>query len=292
MICTPIGRPVFVNAAVDRDRRLLGEIPRHREADVLERVFGIVARGGALRGKRRDRRGRRNKIVDLAEQQRRKPAQLHALVEAADDIGAGELCATLGPLARVGMNFGALLGWQQLDVAPGSRAEERVQPVEDGARYDALAPARRPRLRRRNAFRDVLDRRLHLRIDRHADACIEQQADAFSLEQARQVRPIDVLHRQAHAVAMVGLRQQRHHQRGVVDRAGHRAGAARHVRRVDRDAAEARLQSDQPAPAGRQAHRAADIGADVKRPVAGRARRARTGARSARDSSTGPTDCA
>ena len=103
----------------------------------------------------------------------------------------------------------------------------------------------------------------------------------FPFTEPEQVRPIDVLHRQAHAVAMVGLRQHRHHQRGVVDRAGHRAGAARHVGRIDRDAPEARLQPDQPAPAGRQAHRAPDIGADVERPVAGRACRARTGARAA-----------
>ena len=199
--------------------------------------------------------------------------------------------AALGPLARVGMNLGALLGGQQLDVAPGSRAEERVQPVEDGARYDALH-----RLDGRafasKVFGDVLDRRLHLRIDRHPDACIEQQADAFSFHRARQVRPADVLHRQAHAVAMVGLRQHRHHQRGVVDRARHRAGAARHVGRVDRDAPEARLQPDQPAPARRAGapsrryrcrHAAAHSRPRLPRPHRSSSRRG---------FSTSPTDCA
>ena len=37
---------------IDRDRRLLGEIPRHREADVLERVLGIVARARRARPER------------------------------------------------------------------------------------------------------------------------------------------------------------------------------------------------------------------------------------------------
>src|ERR1043165_2467874 len=57
---------------IDRYRWLLGEIPRHGEADVLERMFRVVARGGSLGRKRRDRRGRRDDVVEFAEQLRGK----------------------------------------------------------------------------------------------------------------------------------------------------------------------------------------------------------------------------
>ena len=83
--------------------------------------------------------------------------------------------------------------------------------------------------------------------------------------------------RQAHAVAAVGLRQHAHHQRGIVDGAGHRPGDAADIGRIDRNAPEARLQRDQAAPAGRQPHRAADVGAEMQRAVAGRSRGARAG---------------
>ena len=104
--------------------------------------------------------------------------------------------------------------------------------------------------------------------------------------------PGDVLRRQAHAVALVGLRQHLHQQRGVGHRARHRPGGAAHVGRVDRDAAEAGLEGEDAAPAGGQPQRAADVGAEVQRPVAGGRRRARAGAGAARGSCSGPRGCA
>ena len=65
-------------------------------------------------------------------------------------------------------------------------------------------------------------------------------------------------------------------------RARHRPGDAAGIGRIDRDPAEARLEREDAAPAGRQAHRAADVGADVQRPVAGGGRGARAGAAAAR----------
>ena len=82
---------------------------------------------------------------------------------------------------------------------------------------------------------------------------------------------------QAHAVAPVGPRQHAHHQRGIVDDAGHRPGDAADIERIDRNAPEAGLQRDQAVPAGRQPHRAADIGAEMQRAVTGRTRGARAG---------------
>ena len=120
-----------------------------------------------------------------------------------------------------------------------------------------------------------------LRIDRQAGAGVEQQADLQAAHVALEPRPGDVGRRQAHRVALVGLRQHAHQQRGVGDAARHRPGAAAGVGRVDRDPAEARLQGEDAAPGRRQAQRAADVGADVQRPVAGRHRRARAGAAAA-----------
>ena len=234
----------------------------------------IVAGRRALGRKSRHRGCRRNQIVDPAEHQRREPAQLEGLVEAANDVTARELRAAFSPFERVGVDFVALLGGPRFHVGPRTRAEECVDSFKDCARDDALhrlddcAFAGEEFCRR-------FDRGLHLGIDRHPGARIEQQPDPLALQTARQVHPVDVLHRQAHAVAVVGLRQDRHHQRGVVHGARHWAGAARDERRVDRDAAEARLEANEAAPSGGQAHRAADIGADMQRAIAGRARRAR-----------------
>ena len=83
--------------------------------------------------------------------------------------------------------------------------------------------------------------------------------------------------RQAHAVAAIGPRQHAHHQRRVIDGARHRSGDAADIGRIDRNAPEAWLQRDQAAPAGRQPHRAADVGAEMQRAVTGRTRGARAG---------------
>ncbi len=134
--------------------------------------------------------------------------------------------------------------------------------------------------------REALGRGSHrggdLGIDRQAGAGIEQQADLQAAHITLEPRPGDVLGRQAHRVAIVGLRQHAHQQRGVGDALRHRPGAAAGVGRVDRNAAEARLEGEDAAPGRGQAQRPADVGADVQRPVAGRHRCARAGAAAAR----------
>ena len=118
-------------------------------------------------------------------------------------------------------------------------------------------------------LRRRLDRGGDLGVDGQADADVHHQADAQAGDVALEALPVDRLRRQAHRVAVVGLRENAHHQRRVGDGARHRPGDAAGVRRVDRDPAEARLQGEDAAPSGRQAHRAADVGAEVERPVAG-----------------------
>ena len=89
--------------------------------------------------------------------------------------------------------------------------------------------------------------------------------------------PIDVGGRQAHAVTAVGPRQRAHHQGRVGDGAGHRPGDPADIGRVGRYPSQARLQRHQAAPAGRQPHRAADIGAEMQRAVPGSRRGSGTG---------------
>ena len=75
-------------------------------------------------------------------------------------------------------------------------------------------------------------------------------------------------------------------------RARHGPGRAAGVGRIDGDAAQAGLEREDAAPARRQAQRAADVGADVQRAVAGRGGGARTGAGAARACARGPRGCA
>ena len=104
------------------------------------------------------------------------------------------------------------------------------------------------------------------------------QADPEALRLERPRAPVDVGRRQAHVVARIGLRQLGHQQAGVRDGARHRADSATEVRRIDRHPAEAGLEREDAVPRGRQPHRAADVGAEMQRPVARRRRGARTGA--------------
>ena len=160
------------------------------------------------------------------------------------------------------------LGRQRRILEPRAHAPERVHAVEHGAGEEG-----RDRLDLRAGRREALGRGLHgganLRVGRKARAGVEQQAELQAAHLAVELRPLDRLRRQAHGVALVGLRQHLHQQGRVGHRARHRPGRAAGVRRIDRDAAQARFQADDAAPAGRQAHRAADVGADVQRAVAG-----------------------
>ena len=106
-----------------------------------------------------------------------------------------------------------------------------------------------------------------------------------------EIEPGDVLRRQAHGVAIVGLRQLAHHQRGVGDGAGHRPGdAARN--RADRSArgrgsaSARRCRTSRPA-AGSSRRCRCRCGAARSRPPPPRRRRPR----SRRGSSSGPTGC-
>ena len=103
-----------------------------------------------------------------------------------------------------------------------------------------------------------------------------------ALERRGLDRPVELLVFEARIVAHVRQRQRRHHQRGVGRVARHRAGDAADIGRVDRHAAGARLEAEYAAPAGRQAHRAADVGADMQRAIERRRRRARARRRAAR----------
>ena len=124
-----------------------------------------------------------------------------------------------------------------------------------------------------------LDRRLDLGLDGQAGARIEMQADLEALGLERPGAPVDGSRRQAGIVARIGLGELGHQQRGIAHRAGHRPDRPPEIRRIDGDAAEAGLQRENAVPRGRQADRAADVGAEMQRPVAGRCRGAGAGAR-------------
>ena len=78
-ICTPIGKPLLVVAAIDRDGRVLRHVPRHGVADVLERLCGIVERGGEFGREVHHRRYRRDHIIEIAEQFCGRGADRHGL---------------------------------------------------------------------------------------------------------------------------------------------------------------------------------------------------------------------
>ncbi len=120
----------------------------------------------------------------------------------------------------------------------------------------------------RSLHRDIAN----LFVQRLADAGIEHQPDAQLARRFVQRLPVDFNCRQAHAVAAVGPREHAHHQRGIVDGAGHGTCDTADIGRIDRNAPETRLQRHQAVPAGRQSHRAADVGAEMQRAVAGRRR--------------------
>mmetsp|Transcript_122330 Transcript_122330/g.341311 ORF Transcript_122330/g.341311 Transcript_122330/m.341311 type:complete len:313 (+) Transcript_122330:142-1080(+) len=119
-----------------------------------------------------------------------------------------------------------------------------------------------------------------VRLHRLAPAGIQQQPEP---QAAQCERPGQHIARwQLRGVPRIRLGQHGQHQRGVLQAACQRPGRASGIAGLDRHAAVAGLESHQAAPAGRQADGAADVGAQVQRPVAGRCRSSRTGARSAR----------
>jgi hypothetical protein len=123
-------------------------------------------------------------------------------------------------------------------------------------------------------------------VQRQPPAGVEPQAQAQPAQPAQvvvdvEIVPGDGLRRQAGGVAPVGAGQHAHHQRRVLHRAGHRAGHAADVWRLDRHAPVARLEADDAAPGGGQADRAADVGAQVQRAVAGGGSSAGAGAAAA-----------
>ena len=127
----------------------------------------------------------------------------------------------------------------------------------------------------------MLDGSAHFRLDCQAAPCFQQQPDAKALELVHTrvaAAPVDLLERQVHAVACVRARQHLHEPGRVGDGARHRPCGTAHVRRIDRDAAQAGLEREDAAPTRRQAQRAADVGADVQWPVARGGGRAGAGA--------------
>ena len=283
MICTPIGRPDAVNAALIETAGCSVHVPRHREGDVLERTLRIVARRGALRRESRDRRGRRDQIVHLAEQavplsRRSSMLWLKPRIASTPD----SLPPPSAHFNDVGMDFGALIGRHRLDVAPRARAEERVEPLSIVARHQ-----RRDRLDDRtlpvNLCAAASTAAFTSGSTGDADAGLQQQADPLALHVAGEIDPVDVLRpagscRRGHRAATAPTSSARCRRQC----ASSARRSAADIRRIDRHAPEARLEPDQAAPAGGQAHRAADVGADMQRAVTGRTRRARAGARSAR----------
>jgi len=121
----------------------------------------------------------------------------------------------------------------------------------------------------------------HFGIDRQAGAGIEMQADLQTLGLERAGAPVDGGSGQAHVVARIGLGQLGQQERRIGHAARHRAHHPSEIGRIDRHPAEARLQGEDAVPGGRQAHRAANVGAEMQWAVAGRHRCTGAGARAA-----------
>ncbi len=247
---------------------------------MLERSVRVVGRARQFGIEGGDwRRWRQHHIERQAGLDRGLAHRAHLAV-AVENAFAREPGAAARPLDDERQHLRLALGCQVRDIEPGAHAPEVVHAVGHRARHE-----RRQRLDDRTGGSEDrsgrLDRCTHLGLDRQAPARVEQQPDLQALDRALEPLPVDRLRRQAHRVACVRLAECGHHQRGVFDRARHRTGDPPGIGRVDRDAAEAGLQREDSAPAGRQPHRAADVGADVQRPVPGRGRGAGAGAAAA-----------
>ena len=256
---------------------------------------GSLVGHGQLGGEGGDRRGRRQHASRTARQARDRGIahRAHLAVAAEHLLAASEPGAAARPFDDEGQH----LARAALRAARGCRATSAVRQkpsmpsaiarVVNGATGSTMAPA---------GFEGAcrgLDGRAHLGLDRQAPAGIEQQADA----QAAQRRGRAASQAMSWYGRLIVSRASGRLSTPIISaasatRARHRPGHAAGVRRVDRDAAEAGLEREDAAPAGRQAHRAADVGADVQRPVAGGARRRRRRRCCRRGPATGPRDCA
>jgi hypothetical protein len=144
--------------------------------------------------------------------------------------------------------------------------------VSTGPTGTITAPARS------NSFAASTTAAFDLVLGIEAAAGVEHQADAHAADVDIEIGPVEIVGRQAGAVAPVRPRQRRHGECCVLDGAGHRPGAAADIIGIDGDAALARLEAEDAGPTGGQAHGAADIGADMQGAVAGRSGGGRTGA--------------
>ena len=197
-----------------RDRRLVRHIRRQSEADMLEGPGRIVDRRGQLRRIARHRRNRRDHEIEGRALLQRRIADRDHLAHAAIDARARSALAALRPGEDIGQHLRLLLRRQCADIGPGALAPEIVEPVQHLARQEG-----RRLLDDRAGIgegeRRGLDRGLDLGLDRQADAGIELEPDAQALRVEIERQPVDLLRRQAHAVARIGPRQLAHHQGGI-----------------------------------------------------------------------------
>ena len=270
-------------AAVQRDRRLLAHVERQRESDVLERPRGVVQRAGELGGEADDGAHRREHEVEALRRGDGGIADRAHLAVASEHLFAAQCRAARGPLVDVGQHLRLALLRPGADVQPRAHAPEGVEAVDHRARGE-----RRERLDDRAGLlegaRSSGDRGDHVGLRGHAPAGVEPEADlqaAHGTHSDVEIVPRDVLRRQAHRVARIRLGEHAHCQRGVLHRACDRPGDTAGVRRIDRDAAQARLHADDAAPACRQTDRPSDVGAEVQRAITGRTRSRRAGAAAA-----------
>ena len=123
-----------------------------------------------------------------------------------------------------------------------------VEPVEHFARQDAVdlgddGAGGFERLGRLDGNAS------HVAFQRLSGAGIEHQAEAQLARRLVDCLPVKAaVGRQARAVAAVRLRQHAHHQRRIIDGAGHRAGDAADIGRIEWNAPKTRLKRDQAAP--------------------------------------------
>ncbi len=246
---------------------------------MLEGLQRVVDRAGPVRWKGAHWRGGREHIVVRLAGRHRGLAQRRHLAVALKELGRAELGAAGHPGADIGQDPGLALGRQGRDVQPGAHAPEAVQAVDHGAGGKAGHP-----LHTRARTLEGLGGRLHggadLGRDGQAPAGVQHQAQAQATQvlALARLQPGNVLRRQAGGVAPVGLGQGRHHHRGVFHRARHGPGHPAGIGWLDGNAAQAGLEREEPAPGRGQAHRAADVRAQVQGAIAGRGRGGRPGA--------------
>jgi hypothetical protein len=149
----------------------------------------------------------------------------HHLVHAVIDLSSREVAPALGPDADVRKDAVLRLFRQAADIGPGPRAPEDVEPVQHGTGDEGLhglddgaGPL--------EGAGGILDGRAGVGLELDPEPRLHHEADAQAPHLDAEIEPGDVGRRQAHGVARVGLGEFAHHQCGVHDGAGHRAGDA------------------------------------------------------------------